>query len=124
MSRLLSWLGSNAEALIALLLAIVVSVLSAYGSAPQSLIASATLAVLALVGFGMVRDRSRRESTEHDIRTAVAAADLSFKSLDHHLAVVSRLDELATASRQAVEEMAATRVLTGAEVANAHSEAR
>lgn len=124
MSRVAAWLASNAEALIALVLAIVVSLLSAFDKAPESLISSATLAVLALVGFAIVRDRWHRESSEQAIRTAVTAANSTFQSLDHHLAVVSRLDELTTAARHSIEEMAATRVLTGAEVSNALSEAR
>ncbi|TKK84369.1 hypothetical protein FDA94_29980 [Herbidospora galbida] len=86
--RLLTWLGSNAEALIALVLAIVAGTLGLIGVAPPELVDSATLATLAALSLAVLRDRWRNES-EPDVRAAALVAKDALLELPEHIARIS-----------------------------------
>jgi len=74
MRRAISWLISNADTLIALILAIIVSILSLAGAVSTTLVANATVATLAVLAFIMLHDRRVQEET----RTLVGQLDHKF----------------------------------------------
>lgn len=64
MKRVVIWIVSNADTLIALALAILVSILSMAGAVSATLVANATVATLAALAFIMLRDRRSQEGTK------------------------------------------------------------
>ncbi|HEY5990141.1 MAG TPA: hypothetical protein VIV12_27710 [Streptosporangiaceae bacterium] len=119
LSRLLLWVVDNAEALVAFILALLASALGVIGIASPNVIANATLLVLALLGFALVRDRWRRDASDHDIREAMTSAADSFRKLDHRIEVIQQLDEHVSSARRAMDELATIRILTGADITSA-----
>lgn len=110
MGRLFSWLSVNVDAFLALLLAGIVSLLGIFGGTSDEVVQGSILAVLALVAFTIVRDRSQKNATDRAIRRGLESAQAGFGLL------ATRLD--------AVEQMASARILFGPEVGNALAEAR
>jgi hypothetical protein len=63
MKRVLPWIVSNADTLVALSLAILVSILSLVGAVSTALVANATVVTLAVLAFIMLHDRKLQEDT-------------------------------------------------------------
>lgn len=57
LKRIFSWATSSADTILALALAVLVSILGLTGNASGSLVANATVATLAVLAFAMLRDR-------------------------------------------------------------------
>lgn len=64
MRRAVSWFVSNADTMIALILAILVSILSLAGAVSTTWVTNATVATLAVLAFIMLRDRKSQEETK------------------------------------------------------------
>ncbi|GGS82309.1 hypothetical protein ACFFV7_45010 [Nonomuraea spiralis] len=75
MKRILAWIGVNVDILVALAVAVVVSVLDVAGIATAEAVSNATVATLAVLAFVMLRSRMRAESAENTVERAVQAAD-------------------------------------------------
>lgn len=121
--RFLKWIAANAEALVAFILALLAGALGLVGVVSSSVIANATLLVLALLGFALVRDRWKRDVTDDDMQRTMKAAEASFEKLDGRLAMVEQLDSDIRIAKQISDESASIRVLTGAEVSRTLREA-
>ena len=72
--RALSWAITNADALIALILAVLVSILNVVGAVSARLVGNATVATLAVLAFVLLRDRGRQDET----RDAVGELAIKF----------------------------------------------
>lgn len=121
MARFALWLAKNADAAIALLLALVVAVIS-LGS--ESLVASVTLLVLGLLAAGILRDRTRRGPVEEEVRDSLQGANQVLAGLPERLDRIDGFERLVERTRHALDESSAVQVLSGAEVAPALAEAR
>jgi hypothetical protein len=73
--RVLPWIFSNADTLIALSLAILVSILSLAGVVSTTLVANATVVTLAALAFIMLHDRKLQEDTQGLVRRLEAKFD-------------------------------------------------
>jgi hypothetical protein len=121
MSRVVTWIGRNADGLLALAIAAVVAVITWLDIASTEATNGATLLVLAVLAGAILRERSRQRSVEHDVR------ELTGATTDAHLAVDAKLDEIKTHlddSKVALENLSMVRTLTGLEVTHALAEAR
>lgn len=119
MARFAVWVARNADAAIALILAVVVAVIS-LGNPDSALVAGATLLVLGLLAAGILRDRARRAPVEEDVRASLA----TLGGLPERLDRLDRFEQLVGRTRQALDESSAVQVLSGAEVAQALADAR
>jgi len=113
MGRFAVWLAKNADAAIALLLAVVVAVLGLSSDADNTdLISSATLLVLGLLAASILRDRARSSPVETELRQASAILNTLPDRLDR----MAEFEQLVSRTRLALDESAAIQVLSGSEV--------
>lgn len=125
MNRLWSRIADHADGVLALLLALVVSVLDlANDIIPANLVNNAILLCLAVLAFAVLRDRWRRESAEREVRVALEDAGQSLRGLPEHLENLVAIEELVTTTRRALDASAAVRTVAGSEVGHALEEAR
>jgi hypothetical protein len=123
MSRFGEWLGRNADGVIALVLAVVFSVVGMISNFDS--ISNATLLVLALVTTSLLRDRWRQEPMEETIRESFETTSGALAELPAGLRRLEQLETLVDKTRQALDDMSLVRMLNSAdEIAQAHAEAR
>ena len=124
MKRSIAWLGSNSEALVALSLALVITVLDVANLTSPGVVGSATLLVLALLSFALLRDRWRRESTERGVAEGMNRLGDLVDDLPAQLRRIADLEDVVERSRMALDEGSAVRAIAGSEVGRALAEAR
>jgi hypothetical protein len=124
MGRLTAWIVRNVDGLVALLLAALIAVLAWVDVAGANEVNGATLLVLAVLAATLLRDRSRAELLEHDLRTAVRQTGPVLAGLPERLDRVAELGDVVAAARRALDEMSMVRVLSGREIGHALAEAR
>jgi hypothetical protein len=107
MRHALSWSLKNADVVIALLVAALVSVLGLADAVPSRILSSAVVLTLAALASVMLNDRVRRKAGEEQVRDEVAKANSAIAELPMKLA-----------------ERTALKTLTGAEIGSALEEAR
>jgi hypothetical protein len=121
MGRLVTWVGRNADGLLALLLAGVVALVTWLDLVSAEATESATLLVLAVLAGTMLRERARQRSVEQDVGELTSATRDARRALDSELAAIrGRLDD----SKLALDGLSMVRALTGLEVNHALAEAR
>ncbi|MFD0477655.1 hypothetical protein ACFQ0B_62805 [Nonomuraea thailandensis] len=121
--RVLNWLGSNAEALIALLIAVVAGVLGIMGVAPAQLIDAATLLTIAALALALLRDRWRTDA-EPRAREALMKAESALHEFPSHVSRINTLESVIGDTRIALGEASMVRILVGQEIDRALSETR
>ncbi|HEY3686951.1 MAG TPA: hypothetical protein VGL93_28205 [Streptosporangiaceae bacterium] len=125
MNRLWSRIADHADGVLALVLALVVSILDlANDIIPANLVNNAILLCLAVLAFAVLRDRWRRESAEREVRTALEGASRSLRGLPERLDNLVAIEELVSTTRRALDASAAVRTVAGSEVGHALEEAR
>jgi hypothetical protein len=127
MVRFTAWLARNADAAIALLLAVFVGALGlspALGDHQSEIVASATLVVLGLLATAILRDRYRRTPVEEEVRDTLRGASGVLDALPERLSRMEDLENLVVRTRQALDEGSVVQVLNGVEVAPTLEEAR
>jgi hypothetical protein len=124
MGRLTAWIVRNVDGLVALLIAALIAVLAWVDVAGANEVNGATLLVLAVLAATLLRDRSRAELLEHDLRTAVRQTGPVLAGLPERLDRVAELGDVVAAARRALDEMSMVRVLSGREIGHALAEAR
>lgn len=107
MRRIWIWLGDSSDALIALCLAIAVSILDLVGIGSTTLVYNGTLLTLAVVAFSIIRERSHRATIERSTAEIVDRIHTDIQSLPRRISD----DNL-------------VRVLSGSEIDDALAEAR
>lgn len=120
------WQGiaEYADAIVALILAIVFGLLGALGIVSQSVTSGGILTTLAVLAIVILRDRVNKISLDRDVRDATNQSREVLGKLPNQL---SRIDQLAGNVRELrglTEGTAMVRTLRGAEVQAAHKEAR
>jgi hypothetical protein len=120
------WQGiaEYADAVIALVLAIVFGLLGAFGIVSQTVTSGGILTTLAVLAIVILRDRVNKVSLDRDVRDATNESREVLGKLPNRL---SRIDELAGSVhelRGLIEGTATVRTLRGAEVQAAHKDAR
>lgn len=107
MKRLLAWSVGNADVLIALTLAVLVSALDVLGIASTAAVQNATVTTLAVVAFVLLRDRMRSDVKDKAVHDAVLATGAGLHELTESL-----------------QRRSAVRVVVGAEFNRLLAEAR
>ncbi|MQY02232.1 hypothetical protein [Actinomadura macrotermitis] len=126
MTRIAVWLGKNADAVIALLLALVVAVLGLGVDMPNEdeIVNSATLAVIGLLATSVLRDRGRREPVETEVRASLRESSQTLGELSGRLAHMDRFEQVVDDARRALDEASVVRVLSRAQLDQVLTEAR
>lgn len=122
-TALLRWFGANADALIALVTAVVVGALGVSNAVPTSVVNSAILVTLAALSLSVLRDRWHTD-TEPDTRAALLTASKSLTELPAHIERISAVDKMVAETRAALDEASTVRVLLGNEISRSLAEAR
>ncbi|MEU5879746.1 hypothetical protein [Spirillospora sp. NPDC047279] len=126
MTRFAIWLGKNADAVIALTLAIVVAVISLGLQVPNEtqVVNSAILAVVGLLASSILRDRGRRIPVEAEVRDTLRASSATLTGLSERLEHIERFEDVISDTKRALDETAVVRVISGAQVGQVLAEAR
>jgi hypothetical protein len=120
LARFFVWLLKNADAAIALVIAVVVAIFGLSDDPDPGLVASATLLVLGLLAAGILRDRYRSAPVEEEIRGSLR----SLGALPERLERIDGFERLVRRTRHALDESSAVQVMGGDEVAAALASAR
>ncbi|TDC38432.1 hypothetical protein E1281_39170 [Actinomadura sp. KC345] len=126
MTRFATWLGKNADAVIALVLAITVAVLGVGVKLPNEaeITNSAILAVIGLLATSVLRDRNRRIPVEAEVRDTLRASSTTLDDLSGRLTHIEGFESVLSDTKRALDESTVVRVIGGAEVAQVLEEAR
>ncbi|WP_344270275.1 hypothetical protein [Actinomadura napierensis] len=126
MIRFANWLGKNADAFIALVLAITVAVLGLGVNLPDEneITNSAILAVVGLLATAVLRDRGRRIPVEAEVRDTLRASSSTLDDLRGKLAHIEQFEDVLAGTKRALDETAVVRVISGGQVGQVLEEAR
>ncbi|WP_067462674.1 hypothetical protein [Actinomadura macra] len=126
MTRFATWLGKNADAFIALVLAIAVAVLGVGVDLPHEddVTNSAILAVVGLLATSVLRDRGRRIPVEAEVRDTLRASSATLDELSGKLTHIEAFEGVLSDTKRALDETTVVRVIGGAQVAHVLEEAR
>lgn len=119
MTRFATWVGKNADAVIALVIAIAVAVIGLGFNLPNEteITNSAVLAVVGLLATSLLRERGRREPVETEVRASLGDVRTKLGRLD-------AFQEVVDGTKRALEETSVVRVISGAQVGQVLEEAR
>ncbi|WP_106398571.1 hypothetical protein [Actinocorallia populi] len=120
LARFALWLLRNADAAIALVIAVVVAVFGLSDDPDLNKVASATLLVLGLLAASILRDRYRRDPVEDEVRGSLRALE----SLPARLERLDGFERLIRLTRHSLDESSAVRAISGDEVGPVLAEAR
>jgi hypothetical protein len=124
MVRFAAWLAKNADAAVALLLALFVGALSLGFELNTQIVYGTTLLTLGLLATSILRDRYRRIPVEEEVRDTLHGAAQVLSALPERLSKMEDLESLVARTRQALDESSVVQVLNGVEVAPTLAEAR
>ncbi|WP_026314028.1 hypothetical protein [Actinomadura flavalba] len=126
MTRFAVWLGRNADAFVALLLAVVVAALGLGVDLPNEteVTNSAILAVIGLLATSVLRDRARRQPVEAEVRDTLRDSTSSLAELSGRLADVERFEGVLEGTRRALDDASVVRVASRAQIEQLLAEAR
>jgi hypothetical protein len=126
MTRFAAWAGKNADAVIALVLAVVVAALGLGVKLPNEdeITNSAVLAVVGLLATSVLRDRARRAPVENEIRDTLRSSSATLDGLSEKVDRIDSFEGVVTDTKRALEETSVVRVISGAQVAQVLEEAR
>ncbi|RAY16452.1 hypothetical protein DPM19_06165 [Actinomadura craniellae] len=116
MTRFAIWLGKNADAVIALVLAVVVAVLGLGVELGDGVVESAILLVMGLLSSALLRDRSRREPVEAEVRDVLLGSSHTLAGLSERLSHIERFEGVVADTKRALDETTAVRIIDGAQV--------
>lgn len=120
----LRWLGSNAEAVIGLTIAVVVGVAGLVDLASAKLVNSAVLITLAALSLALIRDHWGRERDGPEVRSTLDATQRALAELPARFERIERANDVITDARAAIGEASMMRLMVGAEISSALSDAR
>ncbi|HET9254666.1 MAG TPA: hypothetical protein VFO16_05630 [Pseudonocardiaceae bacterium] len=110
MSRIATWIGRNADGLVALLLAACIAILAWADVVGTNQVNSAILLILAVLATTLLRDRVRTGIVERDVQRVCE--------------LVETLDTKVTRAQQDLEQSSTLRILRGDAIGEALAEAR
>jgi hypothetical protein len=126
MSRFATWMVKNADAVIALVLAVAVALigLGFNFQNEDEVVDSAVLAVVGLLATSLLRERTRRAPVENEVRDSLQASSATLDDLSGKLSRLETFEGVVGDTRRALEETAVVRVISGAQVGQVLEEAR
>ncbi|GAA2408355.1 hypothetical protein GCM10010191_16090 [Actinomadura vinacea] len=126
MTRFATWAGKNADAVIALVLAIVAAALGLGVQLPNEdeITNSAVLAVVGLLATSVLRDRARRTPVENEIRDTLRSSSATLDGLSEKVERIDSFEGVVADTKRALEETSVVQVIGGAQVAQVLAEAR
>ncbi|GLZ56626.1 hypothetical protein AB0B74_04770 [Micromonospora parva] len=124
MARNWSWLKENIEPLVALTLAITVSLLGIVDVVSVELVNKAIPLTLAVFAFALLRDRWRRDASDRDVKATLGASSVTLQKVSAQLEQVNALNSLVVQAQRSLDEVSTVRVLTGPAISEALAEAR
>ncbi|MFD0853366.1 hypothetical protein ACFQ07_14085, partial [Actinomadura adrarensis] len=126
MARFATWIVKNADAVIALVLAIAVALVGLGFNFPSEdeVVSSAVLAVVGLLSTSLLRDRARRAPVEHEVRDSLHASSQTLDALSTKMDRLDAFESVVGDTKRALEETAVVRVISGAQVGTVLEEAR
>jgi hypothetical protein len=113
-----------ADAVIALLLALVFGILGGLGIVSQAATGGGILTTLAVLAIVILRDRVKKISLDSEIRRSADQSKEILGTLPSRLSQIDVLSGSISELRGVIEGTATVRMLRGAEVQTAHAEAR
>jgi hypothetical protein len=126
MTRFATWVGKNADAVIALIIAVTVALLGFGFDLPNEgeVTNSAVLAVVGLLATYLLRDRTRRAPVEAEVRDSLQSSSVTLADLSTKFDRLDAFQGVMDDTRRALEETAVVRVISGAQVGQVLEEAR
>ncbi|MBO2449723.1 hypothetical protein J4573_21655 [Actinomadura barringtoniae] len=126
MTRFVIWFGKNADAAIALLVAVVVTLMDIGFQLPHEdqITSSAILLVMGLLASSVLRDRGRRAPVEAEVRDTLQASSATLDGLTEKLSRLEEFENVVSGTKRALEETAVVRVISGGQVGEVLAEAR
>ncbi|MFC0042030.1 hypothetical protein [Actinomadura rayongensis] len=126
MTRFAVWLGKNADAFVALVIAVVVAVLGLGVNIPHEteVTNSAVLAVVGLMATSVLRDRARRGPVEEEVRDSLRDSTRTLAELAGRMEQIERFEGVVDGARRALDETSVVRVVSRAQVDQVLDEAR
>lgn len=120
------WQGivEYADAVVALLLAVVFGLLGIFGAVSQAVIGAAILTTLAVLAIVILRDRVNKVSLDHEIRNSTHQSRDTLGTLLTRLSRIEGFAGSVSELRGIIEGTATVRTLRGSEVQAALSDAR
>jgi hypothetical protein len=122
--RVISWVAEYADAVLALLLALIFGLLGLVGDDSPTALSGAILTTLAVIAIAILRDRANKVSLDREVRNSTAHIRDVLEQLPSRLGQVERLAESVAELRGLVEGTSTVRTLRGREVEVAHETGR
>ncbi|GLY65706.1 hypothetical protein [Amycolatopsis taiwanensis] len=119
MRQFMTWVKTNAESAVALLLAIFISVLGVVDLVPSDLIAKVIPLTLGVIAFAMLRERWRQETSNADLHRSLLSSNA-----DLHRSITSSNAELHRTISERLSMVAGVRIAAGIEATEALAKAR
>ncbi|GAA5077086.1 hypothetical protein [Nocardia iowensis] len=120
----LEWVKSNAESVVAVGLAVTMSVLGLVDVIPTELVSKVIPLTLGVVAYAMLRDRWRQESVNAEIQQTIADVAATLQTLDERVAGIAPVGGVLERTQRMLDDMAVVRFAVGAEVSEALAKAR
>src|SRR3954471_6878132 len=104
MTRFANWFGKNADAVIALVLAVIVAILGLGVNLPNEdeITNSGILAVIGLLATSVLRDRGRRIPVEAEVRDTLRASSATLDDLSGKLAHIETFESVLADTKRAL----------------------
>ncbi|GAB4588261.1 hypothetical protein [Nocardia sp. IFM 10818] len=120
----LDWIKANTEGMVAIGLAVTMSVLGLVELVPVELVSKVIPLTLGVVAFAVLRDRWRQEAANARMLQAATEANAALGQVRECVERVGQLEGLLTSTQRVMERFAAVRFASGAEVSEALEQAR
>lgn len=124
----LVWLVKEADAIVALVVAVIAGVVELLPGVPDStlnqVVSQSTLVVLGLLAIAMLRDRARRRPVEEEVRESLAEAAGVLRQLPERFDRMAQIETLLTRTGRHLDDLSIVRLLDKAELPAALAEAR
>ncbi|MFF3223556.1 hypothetical protein ACFYV7_12255 [Nocardia suismassiliense] len=120
----LEWIKSNAESVVAVALAVTMSVLGLVDVIPTDLVSKVIPLTLGVVAYAMLRDRWRQESVNTEIRQTITEVAGTLRDLHERVATLTPVEGVLERTQRTLDDLAAVRFAVGTEVSEALTKAR
>ncbi|WP_433724396.1 hypothetical protein ACQP0C_27190 [Nocardia sp. CA-129566] len=120
----LLWAKNNAESVVAVVLAVTMSVLGIVDVIPADLVGKVIPLTLGVVAFAMLRDRWRQELLNEKVEQTITDIADTLHQLHERLDRTATIDGLLTSTQRTLDGLTAIRFAVGSELSDALAQAR
>ncbi|MEV2220840.1 hypothetical protein AB0E01_13270 [Nocardia vinacea] len=114
------WVKANVESMVAVVLAVAMSVLGLVDVIPTDLVSKVIPLTLGVIAFAMLRDRWRQETVNAEIQTTITTVGGTLREVNERMERIPSINEL----QQTLDGLSTVRFVIGAEVTDVLEEAR